>query len=372
MLVYFLLISLSVIGIYFSDLIRSKSKIASIVIDFIVLMALSIIAGCRDVTIGTDTSFYAYGSYVWGYFSESFSQYMDLSQNEFLYLLTNYIAAKTNLGFSGALFLQQFFTLLLALIFVRQLSNGRYSWLLFACYLLVSYNLSLNIIRQSMAIVYIYILLPLLKNKQYKKYLLLSLLSFFIHKSAVVGAFVFFYIYYINDIEDISKQRKAVIFSVIASIGVFIIFNLLVNVISMIESVSRYSAYGEGNAFSARISKNDLLFSFALWMIYVVLWFCKMCDKKMVFPLVCLGYVDVLCECLGLYSKFAPRIGLYFVVYIAVGVPLSLKESRLNNNSKNLLCCLYTVALLFFWYYKIGVIRNHNTAPYSSEILGIN
>ena len=185
-----LLISLSE---YFNN---KKYKSQSFFFAFISILILSIFAGIRDTSVGTDVEYYVVKHYFWAlnYIDQPFEFILFLNsydEVEFLYSMIVYIG-----GFFENLNLILFILSFITNVFIYlglSLERKNIS--------LLFYNYSLNIVRQACALsITFYIFSLILNNKiSIHKLLILSLIAIGFHWSSIAIIFLFYLIAFCNN-----------------------------------------------------------------------------------------------------------------------------------------------------------------------------
>lgn len=187
MIVYFITF-LSVIFVsFFADMFKKKNLFISLLCSFTGILILSYIAGFRAYTIGTDIKVYGLT-----YFNQSndFStlfKFIDFHEfREPLYYALNYLVYNNFHSMQVFLFIHQF--ILISIVYViayKDKKNGSFIWYIIT-YMLIWYNTSFNIIRQSIALFIVLIAFIFLEEGKTAKYIILILLSFLFHQSALI------------------------------------------------------------------------------------------------------------------------------------------------------------------------------------------
>ncbi|WP_278853224.1 EpsG family protein [Gordonibacter pamelaeae] len=168
-----------------------RGRFASSLVYILAMLPLCIVAGARDLGIGTDTGGYGAFMYTQGLFADSFSSYLEALDGSYwdiapLYALFSYIVIKL-LGTQFAYFFAVEVAIVLPVFLVARRMCARHLGLPMLLYMLVLFIPSLNLMRQSVAMGLV--LLAVIGIMECKKtraviFLILGVLT---HTSAVVG-----------------------------------------------------------------------------------------------------------------------------------------------------------------------------------------
>ena len=138
--------------------LKFKSRIVKYIFVFIGLMLPCILAGYRDISIGTDTRGYIYNLYNLASQTNSLTDFFNLaykwySQKDYLYLIISYIFGKNSFGFNNMLFVYETLIVFpLYLSFKKLKFNGKSIIIGLSFFYFLMYNVTLNMLRQSIAI----------------------------------------------------------------------------------------------------------------------------------------------------------------------------------------------------------------------------
>lgn len=153
MTIYLVCFFISSFLVYLSQ--RSQKRLLRICILFFAVLCPCILAGWRDSSIGTDVEVYGNPWFLNALSSTSFTQYLKWGTSSSIgsvYLVINWIAASITNDV-------HFFYFLLALVEILLIINVAFKnktivspWLVVLSYYLLFYNLSLNLLRQGLAL----------------------------------------------------------------------------------------------------------------------------------------------------------------------------------------------------------------------------
>ena len=198
-MIYLLMFFISLFFIWLGLSIKENKMIKKFFI-VIGLIIPCLMAGFRGMTVGTDTSGYVWNLYINAknikHFSGmiSFSNWLYYSK-DYLYLLITYVIGHNNLSFQLLLFIYEL--LIVIPIFIALNVNKKDDRdILFGMFLfyMTFYNLSLNMVRQSIAISFAVLSFSILKNKnikhRYLKSFILLLIGYGFHDTSLFAILI--------------------------------------------------------------------------------------------------------------------------------------------------------------------------------------
>ncbi len=158
---------------------------------FMIIMILSIFAGVRDLTIGTDVNVYGANWFQIACDCQSFEDYISLiNTTDIGYLFINYIVSRFTTNVNVFLFIIQLICNSLVIITLYKYRERCPFWLSLLTYLSIFYCRTFNILRQSIALsILFYSIKYLYKNKNLK-YLIAIIISSLFHYTAVFGVVI--------------------------------------------------------------------------------------------------------------------------------------------------------------------------------------
>lgn len=257
---YLLLFIISAFLFYRAEKAYPRNRFKFYSLSFISLILLAFFAGCRAETIGTDTIFYGIDVFKDAAKSKTpfTDAFEDISWIEPFYFIVNWLGSCLG-GFGFTLFLIMFVQLLFAFWGMKYFMYRAPLWAMMLAYELSFYNLTLNIMRQGIAIAFLLYSYRYVEKKQCGKLLLMAILGFFWHKSSIVAFFVLFALLYYKRLNE-EKQKIFMICVIPACIvGVICFLSLLQYSIQIMPILGQYSAYGFGSeSFESGLSTIDV------------------------------------------------------------------------------------------------------------------
>lgn len=370
-MVYFLLFSTTSIIFYLAQRCKSRSQTAFYALSIIAILILSTVAGLRANNIGTDIGIYGTETYENSKESDSLAEGVRLycSHVEAVFFAINYLASHTVGSYEFAKFLIALLPISLFFCGAKRYMKDVELWMLMLTFDLYFYNLALNLMRQAIAMAFIFWSLQFLEKRSIRKLLICSVFCFFIHKTSSIAYFAIMYIYWATGKDDKEQNRLLTLFACVCAVGVAVFPLMLKTAAEHIVLLKGYLAYID--AFTTRINKSDVVIRI---FFIVLIWFATKrgaTSRKVMRTALFFLFFDCAAQFLGVYTYYATRIGLYFFI---CGLPLLLKAINTSESSRRQkLVFSYSAIAALVAYHVIcyGIGNNNETYPYSSDILGI-
>lgn len=375
MFIYVVTFVLSVLFIFLSRRLRYRQlrKLCAI----IGILLPAILAGCRAATIGVDVSVYAI---------PSFEQAVH-SKNIIAFFSRQRLGGNTDLGFNFIVYAVSLlandyhwslFVYELIAVWVMYLGMSRLEkqygipvWLGMLFYYLTIYNASLNIMRQAMAVSFVFLAFTYLTCKEYKKYAVLMVVAFLMHSSAVIG-FVILPLYLILQVQNGSSEKKQIFRGLFVIAGVMVIAAAGPQIVRMLVHIGlfreNYLKYLQGGSYSTisqgrSISIAELMIQLAY--IAVFLMYYRIMNRKGMqglFYLMISGMVLAITCFSPLFAEYISRMSYYFIPLQMVGLTnttLCYKKSR-----RGVWTCLILLFVFATWLRTYVFLGYHATVPY--------
>ncbi len=232
-----------------------KSKYSKIII-FICILLLSLLAGFRDVNVGTDVQTYANGTSIEADRVTNFKELFDfiflskahlISGIESGYLFISFVGTKIFGGLFGTLFLT-------ALIINACMISGLYRIrdrvpfnICVMIYCLMHYQNTYNAMRQWMAMAIIVFGIKYIYDRKLIRYVVVVAVAMLFHTSAFIGISLYFIARYLDCPQN---KRRQFIVIIVAFIGV-IFFREIVNALVFNGILTaKYLHYAAGDSVS--------------------------------------------------------------------------------------------------------------------------
>lgn len=370
---YFLLFAVTTILFYLAQICGKRWSGGYYLLSFLAIFLLAFVAGCRDNSIGTDIHVYGLKTFNVARGTDDFwSGYERVKgYSELGYYSINYVSQSFSSKYGVVLFLQSFIMYSWVFGGVKSVAGEDNVAVGMLVYNLYFYSLSLNLMRQCLAIAFVLWSFRFFKERRPYSLLLCAVICFFLHKSSVVAYVIMFVAYYMTTLELQRQKVMLFICSFGAVCGVVLFGTLLSMITSAIPAFKKYDAYGLNTIFGSSISTMDLIIRGLMLGVAVVLGHSKRSDKRICNLLTFFLVVDIAAQFLGIYAFFTTRIGYYA---FAIEIPLLLEiisQSRISIGTKLLgrICIIVLFAIYCVrMYYVKGDCQ---TYPFTSEVLGV-
>lgn len=327
----------------------------------------SLLSGFRDDTIGRDLQLY--GINCWDIscgmrkLQEVFIYSLSVN-TEIGYVLLNYLISRVTHDIHIFLFIHQ---LIIASTFYivayRLRKNASYPNFIVVFYLLMVFVQSFNLLRQSMAIAFVflaYYLFFICKNKYWS--LAIALLAMSFHNSIVLVSLLPVLYYYIKN----GGNKSIYIIAIIVTLFVFVFFKMfVVNLISNGILSSKYEHYATQIGYKSH--KSNIVFSVISFVLLL-----RNKDKyklmnKINYTFVLASiFISICMLLLGDVTEVANRVAIYYSIpsfYIFWQLDMPIKTAKR-------IYYVLTLAMLAVWLYAAS-IGFSECVPYTSKILGI-
>lgn len=355
---------------YFAERNFKNNKKVAVLFSFIAILGPSILAGCRDELIGTDILVYVNHTFEAASRSNSISALIQAVELEKLYLILNYAVAKL---FTDVHWIYFFVSLIpttfiyLGLYYYKEKVSMWFGMLL---YLLTFYNLSLNMVRQSMALGIVFYATRYVIERKLLKFFLLIFIAAQFHITAYFGiALLLIYIL------TFGKNKLIVKGLMILGMLLFIVFfnNIATFLIFGIDILPhKFAFYIAENSTGAglHIFSPDTLYRIIIIVLYTILYKPLIRYNKMnSFIFIILIFDFLLMQLGSIAGQFSYRISYYFGYMQLLAIP---QITYVFNKKSRIIVQLLLILLgLCYWYIYYIYLGYNDTYPYTSSLLGI-
>lgn len=359
---------------YAEKLLKNNKKNRALFIIGLAIFALSFFAAVRNDNVGKDIEVYVIPTFKWAQ-KLDFKTFMMTGNLEKGYMLYVYIFTKIFKDYHIILFgLQLIVSSIMFIYAYKQRKNVSMTFVVLT-YLLLFFNDTLTMMRQSIAFSLILLSIIELKEKKYTNVVVLYLLAILFHTTAFVAVLIYM-VMWINSTNKINKRSKNIlnVLVIFVFFCVIMIYDKILYIFTFNIPIlpSKFFEYLSSNYYSddsLNISKSILLFK--LLCIFVAFYMYKLQNK---------GEVKIslifLCMDLGIYFisfRLTPvmRIGYYFsypaLLNIIPQIPNMFKKDKYNKICVNI---IIFIVLVSFWYFT-NILNGESggTYPYRSDII---
>lgn len=361
MIIY--LLCYMMVSILLYDFERQKHQ--KIVI-FLCIMLLSLLAGFRDISVGTDVRIYANAVHLtaakisntkelWNYLFNSPLHIINGIESAYLFLV--FIGAKIFRSLFGTLFLTSLIInigVFVGLYHIREHISYNIAIMIY-CFMF--YQHTFNMMRQWMAMAIIIYGIKFIYDKNLLKYFIVVLVAMLFHRSAFIGISLYPIAMYIGKNRNLSKQAIVVMAAII---GVVFFQPIVRTLVSSGVMTTKYLKYAEGNSIS--LFWQELAVRFPAIALCTVLYKpMKKNDEYHVFWFTIMVIEAVISQ-LHSIMDFATRIGSYYLVSRIIEMSMACKIG--NKNQKQLSEFLVISYAVIYWFVMYIYFGYGDTYPY--------
>ncbi len=374
-MIYLIIFFLSFLLLYVSEYIKNKYIKKMFII--ISILIPCIIAGLRFETIGTDVTIYLKKMFLNANVSNNLSSFLNMkirydivSSYEFGFTFLVYILTHIFHNFQIVLF---FIEVLILFPIYKGLKilfqDTRKISVCMLVYYFLFYNTSFNLMRQCIAISFVFLgTCYLIKNKNILKFFLLTFLAYFFHKSSLLSIFIFL-IYYISsyDFKRHFKSKRHVIkfneiLLFILSVFCFflVVYNNFFSQLLSNFNLEYYTRYVNGKVTFTL----QCIVRFIPFIIFIFFFgrdFKKLDDNSNFY--ITTAFFEFIFNLFSSFNVFSSRIALYFSIFYIVSFPKIAFYNR-NKLLSNIVKFLLLAYLIIYWYYYSIYCNGGETFPY--------
>jgi hypothetical protein len=370
MLIYLVVFTFSIFLFYLAEKVQSI-RIVHILLLLMALFLPSILAGCRDLTIGVDVLVYVDPLFRTARYYNTYSLFSDnCGDCEPLYKLLVYISALFSNKISLLLFLQQFIMISAVYYSYSQFKNTAPSYIFFIVYFLLFFHHGFNMMRQMLAMSFCLISFSfLLKHKLIKSFIaFLPAIGF--HSTAFTYLVIYPIFYFAN--KKAFRVIKIFLFTGICIpilltlyIDDILIFMVSQNILSP-KFLSHSTGLGLERHFGYTILTNCVLLFCSIRYSHM-----KNYNMEQYLLFTFILFICLISSPLGffIHGIFLRCIFYFFFLFIIL-IPMALYNDKRICIPINLYILLMSF-LLFCWYKNTVFDNECRTIPYTSTILGI-
>lgn len=372
MTIYVVIFGISVLVFKLADYIKKEKRIY---FDMIAILILCLLAGFRSATVGTDTSgyiqpmikgaiatdnikdFFKY-SWITGYTRRTVDDY-EIGYTFIVYLLSH--------TFKSIVITQALleFLIIFPIYYALRLKDDVPIWFGMFVFMSLFYNGSFNLIRQTIAMAFIFLAVAYWIKDNKKKYILFIIVAILFHKSGLIGIIITFLYDYVEREKRIGirtpyKTIKINYINMLVAIiiGVFTLIGVRF-VVAIMERLgfSHYVNYIFGNI---RFMPNQIINILPPTVLLLLSFkYFKNKQNEWAFYVVMIAYVMIVGQFTSV-NAFGGRIKLFFLMFSIFSYPLICKYNRY----KKTVSCVMILYLSFYWWYYYVLNGIDNTVPY--------
>lgn len=372
MVIYFLVFIISVFfSVLASKCFENGNKNEGRFFSLIAILIPSIMAGLRASSVGTDTAKYVNNTF---YAANLSSNIFDALNNmahinvEIPYKILNYVVSVFTDNVNWIYFILSFITLLFTYLacYDNRSEKGNYSLAYFS-FLLLFFNRSLNLCRQSIAIAIILYSFKYVMDKKFTKCIFWCIIGCCFHNTAIMLILLYFLINFFTG-KASNKKKFLVLIGALFFVSQYQnIFLFLINDLKLLDK--RYLFYVTDYAdLGTNMIIIELLF---ILVLNIVFYLYKSRLSKIDIKFDCYLFLLMLSFIIyltGFYANYAFRISYYFYPFVIFMIS-DLVEYFKGQKQKTLSFVLILTVLFSYSYLYYEYNKFDETVPYKSIIL---
>lgn len=275
------------------------------------------------------------------------------------YILLNYVGAIYLGGLSGVFFLSMLLVILPVYVRILDYKEEIPVWIVTLIFLLIFYNLSLNLARQAIALSIVFYAFKYIEHNKLKMFYLFIIIAFLFHNSALLG-FIYVILLKISSGKNWRLKQLLILFLLFIFIIFYDkIFALMVSIFFS-NNIEKYL-----NAF---LSDETGYLSF--WMVGINIFtiICVIFSKTYLMKISYYKYFllivifNFFLYLLTIYNGNCFRYSLYFTIMLPRIVPTV--RYRFKQDSRILVDILITIIFIWYWINFNMISDSYGTIPY--------
>ncbi len=376
MSVYFLVFGVSALLCMIGErYIRAHQKRISIIFFALAVLVVSILAGVRDLSIGTDI--WTYGEYSFMSARKSsnlfqyLKQYMDLDPvyNILTFLVSRFTGNSHWLYFFIGVFIYSF--TMLGILSYKDRISPTIAWL---CFLFLYYGDTLNAMRQFMGVALAFYGLKFAFEGRYKTYLLVTVFAVLCHDTAIISFAIVGILLVLKKSNKMYTKLTIILGAMACCIFYSYITGFLIRFGIIDAKYSRYMSTGFSLDFNPLILRLPLL-------VCILVFYKSFCNGERTGSvrklscsyegdfLVIMLILEMLISQMRSIMPVLYRLSFMFGMYRMVAY--SRVASAVKKDNRIVITTVLLIYLIILWIYQNVIQGNNEIYPFTSAILGI-
>lgn len=348
-----------------------NEKILFCIFSVIALVPPILLAGLRDETIGTDIQVYVIRTFAMAGEYGNMGDFLSDSNIDIVFTLLMYFSNTFFGSVNGALIVIAAFILIC--VYVSMMKMRLYFPMSYAMfiYLFSFYNTSLNLMRQNMAMAVCLLMFVFFIRKEYVKSTFAGVVAFLCHSSSVFFLIpIILYNFFCQQNRQWEKTRKCVIIYCTLLPLIFLFFDSLLDFfIGIGVFAEKYAMYSTLNKEGGTVVNTLFVLTYVIFIFVTFRFLLRNKRSKNNLYAFIITYSTLVVSLLSAISMWAGRLSLYFQIITVWVFPVliyNLPYRKIAVYKK-----LFTVLIVFYWWYTYIFNNANETYPYVSKILGI-
>ncbi len=369
MIEYVVCFTISIICTYIAERnFKKQKKITGVFLSMIAIAVPSILAGARKIDIGVDVKIYVYPIFLKALEAKDFLELYNQLDIEILYLFLTYIISLFTTNIQWLLLFVQVIIFSLVYLYAYYNKEKLPMWLCIMTYLLVFYNTTYNIVRQSLAVAFILFSVNVAREKKYLKTIVLYIIAIMFHTTAVFSILLYFVIFMENI--TFNKKIKFMIYFIIYSIFIIIIIYckeilyFLSHTINLLPD-KYYNYFTNTNYALKSIGINFFILIFRLFWLF--LFFIQKNMNKAIYnkELFLIMITDFLLYIVSFKVTNAARMTYYYgTIGLIIGMPEIINIFKDRGKNRMIATAGIVAVLIIYWYMNYIFFGYDATYPY--------
>lgn len=353
---------------------RRGSRRRASIFFFGAVLFVSVLAGVRDLEIGTDIWTYGEWTFRAARYNPNFFSYIGgQSDLEILYNVFVWVVARFTSDSHWLYFFTGLITYYFVMLGIRNYEKHISVTLAWVTFLFLYYGDTLNAMRQFISVAIAFWGLKFAFDGKYKKYLVSTIVAMLFHYTAFFSFLICAIILFLKR-KDTVLRRVSVVLGISALMLAYgRLLELFINVGLIPEKYSRY--YSTGLALSL-----NPVFLRLPFLIIIALFYKKYCygERNAIQKFDSASEADVIIMVLVVDALISAMRGTVTTLYRAAfqfGIYRTIGYSRvctvLKRNNRLTFSLLLLIYLIVVWVYQNVMQGNNDIYPFTSKILGI-
>lgn len=362
---YLITFGMSLTFLYLSE--KKERKNIKLILVAMALLLPSCLAGTRDFTIGWDVLLYGKGWFERACDYNSLILFLEKANEHSVgigYAVINYCVSRVTHNFHVFLFVYQLIQLCLVYCTIEPLKKEISITFAFFVYFFSYYNLSLNILRQIMAVMIIFFSYRYILKRKPLKFILTIAIAYTFHSTAIIGLALYPINWALNN-KSLRKITKIAI--VVGSTCAALSYQTLLNVFAKIGvlSIERYSHY----ALDTNVGGRYIRLLYWIIILILILWKSAKCVKYSKKSLTLEMYMTmsgIFSLMMFIGSNWIVRVAYYFDVFQILFLPILVRQLPFTFEKKKTTFSYLFIGtiILAFWLFNYILRNGGNTFPY--------
>lgn len=341
---------------------RNRKKTATF-LGISAVVILSVFAGIRDYSVGTDINFYILPGYreARNFLDNYFNLLKyDAYQLEATFLFFEYVSAKVFHSPHFVMFVISLITNSFAYAGMKNQHNYINIPLSWLAYCLIFFNISLNLMRQSISVAIVFYMFSLKDKLNWKKAFFLTLIATLFHISGIFGFLLYFIYLLISRKNNIPNTR---FWAFLIFLSLPLIMPYAANIMKNMGLLTGKFLVFVGN--QGKPAVGNIIFRSIGFLSFFLFFLRTRKKNENTNTDSFLLYVGIMNILLLLNNNLLfIRIGKYFEIFEVIYFPLGIKIYSQKKGQRLVIYILLVVLLVFYWYYLFIVLNTGSTYPY--------